>query len=140
MNKVRVVEIPFESVPLSPWSFHLAEQTLATIGLFGESYSWYPYLIIGSANVPSLFVAIEVVVDPRDYSFPPPTYSTTMRSRRSVSDLRLPGPAAQTVEFPFAALPLGAVEDSVVKAASVLVVLGLQIEAAEGLVAALGGP
>lgn len=98
------------------------------------------YPITGSANVLSPFAAIEVVVGPHDYSFPPLTYSTTMQSRRSVSDLRLPGPAVQTVVFPFAALLLGVVEDSVVKAASGPVVLGLQIEVAEGLVAVLGGP
>lgn len=125
INKVRAVEIPFELVPLSPWRFHPTKQTLATIGLFGESCFWYLYPITGGANLPSPFAANEVVVGPRDYSFPPLTYSTTMRSRRSVSDLLLPGPSVQPVVFPFAALPLGVVEDSVVKTAFVLVALGL---------------
>lgn len=136
------MEVPFELVPLSPWTFHPAKQTLAIIGLFGESYFWYLHPIIGSANVLYHFAAIEVVVGPHDYSFPPLSYSTKMRSPLSVPDLRLL--AAQTVVFPYvgqlAALPLDVVEGPVVEATSVLVKLGLQIEAAGGPAEALGGP
>lgn len=125
------MEVPFESAPLSPWTFHPVKQTLATIDRFGGSYFSYLYPTTGSANVPSPSAATEVVVGPRDYSFPPPTSSTMMQSPPSaVPDLRLPGPAAKTVAFRYvAALPL-VVEVPVVEVTSALVVFGLQTEAA----------